>query len=190
MQQPMLHESLVGVERGLARLYCASRFVRACCCSSGGFFYSALTKAGGGVFSFSNSSMRAWATRNCSVTSSSRSKACLSWASNDAIVSSAVMPSVYQKRVNLNSIAKSELYLAFSLRLPTEVCGTHQSLLRNSSTKLPSIARLINNRNYSGTFLAPPAAALEKKGFSGDTPRPGQGTASPGTPCSIVTKTH
>src|SRR5258708_6260310 len=103
--QPMLHESLVGVERGLARLWCASRFLRAFFCSSGDFFLFAFTKAGGGVFSCSSSSMRPWATRNCSVTSLSCSKACLSCASKDAIVSSAVMSRVYQQRVNLNSIS-------------------------------------------------------------------------------------
>ena len=46
----------------------------------------------------------AWVTRNCSVASVSRSKACLSCTSHDAIVSSAVVSSVYQRRVNLNSI--------------------------------------------------------------------------------------
>src|SRR6266702_1274943 len=39
--------------------------------------------------------------------------------------------------------------------------------------------------NYSGTFPVPPAAAGEGKG-SEDTSRSGQGTASPGTPCSCA----
>jgi len=40
------------------------------------------------------------------------------------------------------------------------------------------------NRNYAGTFLAPPAAALEKEGgFCEDTSRSGRGTQSPCTPC-------
>src|SRR5207302_3064034 len=66
--KPMLHESFVGWDLGLARLCCAARFLRGFFGSSFGFFTFALTKAGGGVFCFSNSSIRLWATRNCSLT--------------------------------------------------------------------------------------------------------------------------
>jgi hypothetical protein len=58
-EQPMFHESFVGVDRGRPRFCLAARFLRAFFYSSCGFFLFTLTKAGGGVFSFSNSSRRA-----------------------------------------------------------------------------------------------------------------------------------
>src|SRR5260370_31320519 len=51
----------VGSSRRRARLYLASHFLRGFLVSSGGLTTLAFTKAGGGVFCFSSSSMRLWA---------------------------------------------------------------------------------------------------------------------------------
>jgi hypothetical protein len=100
--------------RGLPRLDCASRFLRAFFGPPCGLFLFALTNEGGGVLSRSRSSMRAWATRNCSLTSLSClftslscSRACLSRASKVAMLSSSFLSRVYQKRSNVNGIRRS-----------------------------------------------------------------------------------
>jgi hypothetical protein len=64
----------------------------------------AFTNGGGGVFCFSNSSIRAWAARYCSSFTRNWSKTWASCSSSLAICSSAVIFSVYQTRLNLNSI--------------------------------------------------------------------------------------
>src|SRR6266700_5143066 len=98
----MLHESLVGCSRRRTPFCSGLRFLRGF--FSFGLLTFALMKAGGGVFCFSSSWMRAWATRNCSWVSCNCSRACFSWASKDAIRSSALMAPVYQTRFFVNSI--------------------------------------------------------------------------------------
>jgi hypothetical protein len=74
-----------------------------------------------------------------------------SFHSNVTILRKYIMDGVKEQE-ECKSKNLSELYPAFLLRLPTEVCGTHQGLLRNSSTKLPSIARLITERHIVSAF--------------------------------------
>src|SRR6266568_3223785 len=114
----MLHESLVGCSRRRTPFCSGLRFLRGF--FSFGLLTFALMKAGGGVFCFSSSWMRAWATRNCSWVSCNCSRACFSCASKDAIRSSAVMAPVYQTRVFVNSIMQRIAYRSLRVEKGTQ----------------------------------------------------------------------